>query len=167
VADPGVAPVPVDDGGTPTPAPAPTPTFCVVDVVRVEVALPSQFPVVELRQADPPYRELSVPVGMPEGVALAYALEQMVTPRPLTHELFATVLARLTADVVAVRVTGRRQGTYLAEIDLMGPRGRVVVDCRPSDGFVLAYRQAVPAPVLADERLFAGDGEVEPPPADG
>jgi len=157
----------VDGGG----APAPHATFRVMDVVSVAVTLPSQNPVVELREADPPYRGLSVPVGLPEGAALSYALERMATPRPLTHELFSQVLTKMAVDVVAVRMTGRRAGTYLAELDLMGPRGKAVLDCRPSDGFILALRQGVPAPVLADERLLASGGDVAPvggllPPAD-
>ena len=97
---------------------------------------------------------------MAEGVALAQARQQVETPRPLTHELLATVVQRLGADVVAVRLVGRRGTIYVAEIDLMATRGREVLPCRPSDGIILALRQPVSAPVLADERLLAGEGDV-------
>ncbi|HVX21176.1 MAG TPA: bifunctional nuclease family protein [Acidimicrobiales bacterium] len=137
-----------------------SPVFRVMDVVSVSVDLPDQYPLVTLQEAEPPLRELSFRIGMPEGVALGYALRGLSAPRPLTHDLFTTVLQRLGADVVAVRLVGRQGATYAAELDLMSPRGREVLPCRPSDGLVLALRQVVPAPVLADERLLAGAGDV-------
>jgi bifunctional DNase/RNase len=135
-----------------------------MEVVGVTVELPEQFPVVTLQEAEAPLRELNFRVGMAEGVALSQALRRLKSPRPLTHELLTTVLARLGADVVAVRLTGRQGSVYLAELDLMSARGREVMPCRPSDGITIAVRQAVPAPVLADERLLEGDGDVLPGP---
>lgn len=136
--------------------------FRVMDVLSVAIDLPAQHPVVHLQEAEPPLRDLTFPIGLPEGVALAHALRRVSTPRPLTHELFMTALQRLGADVVAVRLVGRTRGTYLAELVLAGPRGTETVPCRPSDGINLALRQPVRAPVLADERLLAGPGDVEP-----
>ena len=80
----------------------------------------------------------------------------------MTHELFMQVLQRAHIDVIAVRLIGREEGTLLAELDLMTPGGRERVDCRPSDGLVLALRMPVPAPILADERLFQTLGDVAP-----
>lgn len=134
----------------------------VMEIVSVDIELPAQFPVVLLREAEPPYRDLAMPIGMAEGTALAYAWRKLATPRPLTHELFASVLQRLRVDLVAVRLVGRAAGTYLAELDLMGPGGRQVVPCRPSDGLILALRAPVPAPVLADPRLIDVEGDVDP-----
>ncbi len=140
------------------------PSFRVMEVVGVTVELPDQYPVVTLQESESPLRELNFRVGMAEGVALSQALRRLKSPRPLTHELLTTVLGRLGADVVAVRLTGRQGTVYLAELDLMSARGREVMSCRPSDGLTLAVRQLVPAPVLADERLLAGDGDVLPGP---
>jgi bifunctional DNase/RNase len=139
-----------------------TPSFRVMDVVRVSVELPDQYPVVVLQEAEGSMRELAFRVGMPEGVALANALRRVASPRPQTHELLVNALQRLGADVVAVRLVGRSGTTYLAELDLMAARGREVISCRPSDGLVLALRQPTPAPVLADERLLSGEGDVSP-----
>ncbi|MGO9456469.1 MAG: bifunctional nuclease family protein [Acidimicrobiales bacterium] len=140
------------------------PSFRVMEVVGVTVELPDQYPVVTLQESESPLRELTFRVGMAEGVALSQALRRLKSPRPLTHELLTTVLGRLGADVVAVRLTGRQGTVYLAELDLMSARGREVMSCRPSDGLTIAVRQPVPAPVLADERLLEGDGDVLPGP---
>jgi hypothetical protein len=139
-----------------------SPTFRVMDVMGVTLDLPDQYPVLTLQEAEAPLRELSFRIGMAEGVALAYALRRLATPRPLTHELLTTVLQRLGVDVIAVRLIGRQAGTYLAELDLMATRGREVVPCRPTDGIAVALRQAVHAPILADERLLAGTDDVAP-----
>jgi bifunctional DNase/RNase len=136
--------------------------FRVMELIAVAVDLPSQFPLVTLQESEPPFRQLELPIGMAEGVALSHAAKRIETPRPLTHQLFAQVLGRFHVDLVAVRLVGRTGGTYLGELDLMGLRGREVVSCRPSDGLCLAFRFPVRVPLLADERLFVEEGDVEP-----
>jgi hypothetical protein len=140
----------------------PPPAFRVMDVEDVSLDLPSQYPVVTLVESEPPLRSLAFPVGMTEGTALALALRRMDSPRPMTHELFAQVLQRVRIDVIALRLIGREQGNYLAELDLMGPDGRERIACRPSDGLVLALRMPVAAPILVDERLLEEPDDVVP-----
>jgi bifunctional DNase/RNase len=138
------------------------PSFRVMDVENVAMELPSPYPAVTLVEAEPPGRLLVFPVGLTEGTAMAQALRRMESPRPMTHELFMQVLQRSRIDVIAVRLVGREEGTLLAEIDLMTPGGRERVDCRPSDGIVLALRMPVPSPILVDERLLQTGGDVAP-----
>jgi bifunctional DNase/RNase len=133
-----------------------------MDVEDVSLELPSPYPSVTLVESEPPMRELVFPVGLPEGTAMAQALRRLPGRRPMTHELFMTVLQRARIDVIAVRLVGREDGNLLAELDLMTPGGRERVDCRPSDGIVLALRMPVPAPILADERLLDHVGDVAP-----
>jgi bifunctional DNase/RNase len=137
-------------------------TFRVMDVEDVSIDLPSQYPAVTLVESEPPMRTLVFPVGLPEGTAIAQALRRMEGRRPMTHELFMQVLQRSRVDIIAVRLVGREEGTLLAEIDLMTPGGRERVDCRPSDGIVLALRMPVPSPILVDERLLQIGGDVAP-----
>ena len=143
-------------------ADAAVPQFRVTEVDGVSLDLPAQFPAVTLTETEPPGRVLVFPVGLVEGTAIAAAIRRLDSPRPLTHELFARVLQRARIDVIALRLVGREEGVYLAELDLMTPSGRERVDCRPSDGLVLALRMPVPAPVLVDERLLDTSGDVIP-----
>jgi bifunctional DNase/RNase len=137
-------------------------TFRVMDVEDVSLQLPASHPSVTLVETAPPMRALVFPVGLAEGTAMAQALRRLDSRRPMTHELFMQVLQRARIEVVAVRLVGREEGNYLAELDLMTPGGRERVDCRPSDGIVLALRMPVPAPVLVDERLLEEPGDVPP-----
>ncbi|HEY6429609.1 MAG TPA: bifunctional nuclease family protein [Acidimicrobiales bacterium] len=147
----------------PEPAPeASGPVFRVMDVDDVSLQLPAQYPSVTLVETEPPLRALVFPVGLAEGTAMAQALRRLDSRRPMTHELFMQVLQRARIEVVAVRLVGREEGNYLAELDLMTPGGRERVDCRPSDGIVLALRMPVAAPVLVDERLLEDPGDVAP-----
>ncbi len=166
---PGADAVGAAEPASPDPGPAataplpPAPSaFRVMDVEDVSLELPSQFPSVTLSESEPPMRQIVFPVGLPEGAALAQALRRMRGRRPMTHELFMDVLQRAHVEVVAVRLTGRDEGNLLAELDLMTPSGRERVDCRPSDGLVLALRMPVPAPILVDERLLEDGGDVVP-----
>jgi hypothetical protein len=140
----------------------PPPAFRVMDVEDVALDLPSQFPTVTLVENEPPLRSLVFPIGLTEGTALALALRRMESPRPLTHELFMEVMQRSRIDVIALRLVGRENGNYLAELGLMAPQGRERIDCRPSDGLVLALRMPVTAPILVDERLLEGSDDVAP-----
>jgi hypothetical protein len=144
-------------------APGPvTHPSAVVMVFDIAVDLPTPHARLTLREVDNPHRMLVIPIGLPEGTALAHAWRGVATPRPLTHELFSDVLTRLGATIEAVRLTGRRAGVVLAEIELSSPRGREVVPCRPTDGVTLSVRQGVSAPILVDLRLFADNRDVDP-----
>jgi bifunctional DNase/RNase len=167
------------DGAAAGPAPDPTDTltppedevaqgsgtirsFRVMHVEDVTLELPSQYPSVTLIEAEPPMRALVFPVGLAEGAAMAQAIRRMTSRRPMTHELFMEVLQKVRIDVISLRVIGREEGNLVAELDLMTPSGAQSVDCRPSDGLVLALRMPVPAPILVDERLLDDAGDVEP-----
>ena len=128
--------------------------FRVVEVIDVSVPLPAQHAEVHLTELEPPYRSLSLPVGIPEGAAIIQAMNRGTGVRPQTHELFSEVLAHANVDVIALRLVERRGSVVIAEIDLMTSRGRQVLDCRPSDGIALCLRQLVPAPILVEESVF-------------
>ena len=147
------------DPGAATTGPAETTTvdpevWCIVVVAEITMDLPDAHPEVVLHEAQHPWRELRIPVGLPEGTAMAYALRSIDTPRPLTHTLMAELLDRHGVTVEAVRITVRRGNAFLAEIDTKGPRGRHVLPCRPSDAIALVLRQRMPTPILVGDWVF-------------
>lgn len=132
----------------------------VVELIDVRVDLPSQFAVATLVETDAPYRKLEMPLGLPEANSLAYALKRIETSRPITHELIVKCLSKFNIEVLVVRVTGRAKGIYSAEMELGSPRGREVVDCRPSDAMTVGLRCAVRPPILLEEKLFDDANDV-------
>ena len=126
--------------------------------VDVVVSLPATHPVVVLQEADPPYRELRIPVGGAEGIAIAYAARGNPTPRPLTHELFAKVLEEFGMNLDVVRITTVRGTAFTAEMVISGRLGARLIDCRPSDAIALALRQRLPVPIMASPIVLTRAG---------
>lgn len=124
------------------------PAMCQVIFVDVVLVLPSTHPVIVLQEADPPYRELRIPIGGAEGVAIGYAARQVATPRPLTHELIARLLESFDLNLDAVQITRVEGANFVAELVLSSPTGVRSVDCRPSDGIAIALRQRIPVPIM-------------------
>lgn len=137
-------------------APATYPTFIVCTVSSTSVDLPETFARMTLSEAEFPFRSVTIPVAIPDAAAVVAAITGPRAPRPSSQDLLATVLARLTVDVVAARITAQADGVFLAELDLVGPKGRHVVECRPTDAVNAALRHPGMAPILVDERLLGG-----------
>ncbi|HBT48223.1 MAG TPA: bifunctional nuclease family protein [Peptococcaceae bacterium] len=112
---------------------------------------------------------LPIWVGPFEAQAIAMALQGILTPRPMTHDLLRTLCESLGAKVSRVLVQDIRDGTYYAELYLDHGGKEVVVDARPSDAIALALRTNAPlyisekvaAYTLAVEDLLAERSEEE------
>ena len=146
--DEGLAASPEADDEPVLVYPVPPPAMCQTLFVDVVLVLPSTNPIVILQEADPPYRELHIPVGGAEGIAIGYAARSIRTPRPLTHELMASVLDAFGLILEVVRITSVVGKTFTAEIVLAGRLGTETLDCRPSDAIALALRQRLPVPIM-------------------
>mgnify|MGYP003349437479 CR=1 FL=1 len=139
----------------------------VVDVtlVGVRVEVPSNQPIMLLREAAEPRRYLPIFIGSPEATAIVYALQGMETPRPMTHDLFVLALERLGAELRHVVITHVSNGTFFAELVLGSGSGEeTVVSCRPSDALALALRAN--APIYARESLLDEVSSVPDDPGD-
>ncbi|MHB1987079.1 MAG: bifunctional nuclease family protein [Acidimicrobiales bacterium] len=130
--------------------------------VDVALVLPSTHPVVVLQEADSPYRELRIPVGGAEGVAIGYAARQVATPRPLTHEMLSRLLDAFDLTLDAVRITAVEGSNFVAELRISGPGGVRCIDCRPSDAIALALRRSIPVPIMAAPYVLELAGGASP-----
>jgi bifunctional DNase/RNase len=136
-----------------------------LELVAVRVELPSNTPVVVLRELAGRRRQLSIFIGGPEATAIAFALEGVDTPRPLTHDLFCDVLDELGAQLERVVITELRDTTYFADLQITGGAGESHVSARPSDAVALAVR--VGCPIFAAEEVLDEAGFVEEEPEEG
>jgi bifunctional DNase/RNase len=114
-----------------------------MELVGVRIELPTNQPIVLLREADGP-RYLPIWIGAVEATAIAYALEGVVPQRPLTHDLLKTVSESLGATVARVVVTELRDSVYYADLVLATDADEVTVSSRPSDAIALAARMGAP-----------------------
>lgn len=90
---------------------------------------------------------LPIWVGIFEANAIALQLENITTPRPMTHDLLRNMISDLDARVTRVVINDLKDSTFFAQIALaVGEAGdRVLeIDARPSDAIALALRTAAP-----------------------
>ena len=107
-----------------------------VDVVGVRVEMPTNQPIVLLREVAGD-RYLPIWIGAVEATAIAYAQQGVVPPRPLTHDLMKDVLSAIGTDLTEVRITEVKDGVFYA---LLVFGSGVEVSARPSDSIALALR---------------------------
>ena len=120
----------------------------------VRVDLQSNTPVLLLQETEGLGRTLPIFIGAPEATAIAFALQGMETPRPMTHDLIRDLLESLGADVTRVVVTELRSSTYFADIVLNAEGREVPVSSRPSDAVAVAVRTGAPL-FVADDLMDA------------
>lgn len=86
-------------------------------------------------------------VGMSEGVSINSALNNEVTPRPMTHDLMTTIIERLDARITEVFIDEIKDGVYYARLSLSYNGSTIEIDARPSDCISLAIRTGSPISV--------------------
>ena len=124
-----------------------------LSLIGVRVEVPSNQPIVLLRE-EGGTRFLPIFIGSPEATAIVYALQGMETPRPMTHDLFKTVLDDLSAKLDRVEITALQDGTFFAEIEIARNGERSRISSRPSDAIALAVRFGAEVPIYADEAVL-------------
>ncbi|MEX2627641.1 MAG: bifunctional nuclease family protein, partial [Ilumatobacteraceae bacterium] len=135
-------------------------------LVGVRVELPANQPIVLLKERHGT-RYLPIWIGAVEATAIAFALQGVETPRPLTHDLFVEVLGQLGAELAAVHVTALRDGTFYAELHLTRDGTALTVSARPSDAIALASRLDE-VPIFGAEQVLDEAGlEIESTEEDG
>jgi bifunctional DNase/RNase len=111
----------------------------------------TNMPIIILRDRDG-QKVLPIWVGVFEANAIALQIENIQTPRPMTHDLLRNVIQDLHAVVEKVVVCDLKENTFYALIHLQTATGPVAIDARPSDAIALALRTR--APILVEERVI-------------
>ena len=127
-----------------------------MELLGIELERPPNIPCLLLRETDGEHRVLPIFIGSPEATAIAFALEEVETPRPMTHDLIKDLLDELGARIERVVVTELRDATFFADIVVSIAGAVHSVSARPSDAVALAVRFG--APVFAEEGVLAEAG---------
>ncbi|MEI9479678.1 MAG: bifunctional nuclease family protein [Deltaproteobacteria bacterium] len=101
---------------------------------------------------------LPIWIGLLEASSIATALENIQTPRPMTHDLLKNVLDSLGVKVIKIEVNDLRDNTYFALIHMEVDGKRLVIDSRPSDAIALALR--VDAAIFVEESVIKKSAKV-------
>ena len=123
-----------------------------MNLAGVRVELPSNQPIVLLRESEGE-RYLPIWIGQAEASAIALALQGVVTPRPMTHDLIKNLLEEMAVQVHNIVITELREGTFYAVINMQRNGDAYEVSSRPSDAIALAVRLG--CKIFADEEVLA------------
>lgn len=103
----------------------------------------SNSPIVVLKDDDEKFF-LPIWVGIFEANAIALQLENITTPRPMTHDLLRNMINELDAQVTRVVINDLRDSTFFAQIRVLVGSRTLEIDARPSDAIALALRTEAP-----------------------
>jgi len=98
-------------------------------------------------------RELQIPIGSCEGLAVYVALQQHVAARPLTHDLAIRLLEKFSVALERIVIDDLNDDVYRARLHLVAAEGEISLPARPGDAIALALRAEVP--ICVTEEVFA------------
>ena len=125
----------------------------------------TNMPIIILRDKEG-QKVLPIWVGIFEANAIALQIENIATPRPMTHDLLRNVIQDLHASVQKIVVCDLQENTFYALIYLSLDGSTHAIDARPSDAIALALRTR--APIFVEDAVIdhAKTVDFAPEPAD-
>src|ERR671916_1049891 len=126
-----------------------------LSLVGVRVELPSNQPIVLLKETQGE-RYLPIWIGAVEATAIAFALQGVQTPRPMTHDLMRDIMQETDIEVERVLISELVDSTFYAVIRMSMDGRTTEVSSRPSDAIALAVR--IDAPIFAAEEVLEQAG---------
>jgi len=111
----------------------------------------SKMPIVVLEEIEGD-RLLPIWIGVFEANAISLKMENIPTPRPLTHDLIKNVLQKLDASIEKIVVSDVLDNTFYAYIYCRCNKGKIIkIDSRPSDAIALSLHME--APIYVEEKI--------------
>lgn len=114
-----------------------------VFVAGLGITAPSSAPLLLLKEREGE-RVLPIGIGLLEAQAIAMPLQGVKPPRPMTHDVFADVIANLGGHLRRVEVTDLTDNTFHARLTIEQSGQERAIDIRPSDAVALAVRTETP-----------------------
>lgn len=121
----------------------------------------TNMPIIILRDKDG-QRVLPIWVGVFEANAIALQIENVTTPRPMTHDLLRNVITDLQAQILRIVVSDLKENTFYALIYIQRNGDVIAIDARPSDAIALALRAR--APIFVEDSVIENARTVDVTP---
>ena len=109
---------------------------------------------IELKEINNKKRKLSIVVGPFEAQSIALAMENISSPRPLTHDLIVNLILKIDQHIKSVVINDLKDGAFYGLIKIRLDNSRdIEIDCRPSDAIAIALR--ADSPIFVDENVMS------------
>lgn len=106
-------------------------------------------------------RKLPIVIGSPEAQSIECKLQEIIPPRPLTHDLMTNIMRAYGMQLSHVVIKRLDSGVYAADLYLNFENEERIIDSRSSDAIALAIRMG--APIFAPDQLLESSGMKEAP----
>ena len=103
-------------------------------------------------------RRIRIVIGTSEAQSIAFQLEGVVPPRPLTHDLFCAVTQEFSIQLIEILINKFDDGMFYSELLLGSGTTQKRIDARTSDAIALALR--VQCPIFTTEEVLQQVGEI-------
>jgi len=122
-----------------------------VDLAKIIITETVEQQIIILKERDGE-RSFPIVIGIAEAFAIDRRLKGIRTPRPLTHELLASIIEELGGEMEKIVINDLREHTFFAQL-LIRQNGRMIeVDSRPSDAIALGVANDIP--IYVDDRVL-------------
>jgi len=131
-----------------------------MELVGVKIQMPTNSPVLILRELEGERRVVPIFIGGPEAHAIDLAVSGTEVSRPMTHDLFIDVIEGLNATLESVVIEDLKDGTFYANLMVVDPENNTIIfSARASDAVALAVRTETS--IWAEESVVAEAGIIE------
>lgn len=120
-----------------------------MELKRIIISEVHDQQVIMLREVDGE-RSFPIVIGIFEATSIDRRVKGMPSPRPLTHDLVASVIDSLGGELRDIYISELRDHTYYAKLRIRMDGEMIEVDSRPSDAIALAVTAKVPIYVAED-----------------
>jgi len=95
-------------------------------------------------------RSFPIVIGIFEATSIRRRVRREESPRPLTHDLIASVVELLGGEIQDIVISDLQEHTYFAKLRIRRDGELIEVDCRPSDAIAIAVTAKAPIYVAED-----------------
>jgi bifunctional DNase/RNase len=120
-----------------------------MELKRIIISEVHDQQVIMLKEVDGD-RSFPIVIGIFEATSIDRRVKSMPSPRPLTHDLVASVIDNMGGELQDIFISELREHTYYAKLRIRQEGELIEVDCRPSDAIALAVTAKVPIYVNED-----------------
>ena len=128
-----------------------------MELKRIIISEVHEQQVILLREVEGE-RSFHIMIGIFEATSIDRRVKGTPSPRPLTHDLVASVIENMGGELRDIYISELRDHTYFAKLRIRKDGEMVEIDSRPSDAIALAVTAKVPI-YVAEEVLDEVCGE--------
>ena len=99
-------------------------------------------------------RQFPILIGIFEATSIDRHVKEMVSTRPLTHDLLVNTVEQMGAEFDSIVITELREQTYYAKLRIRHNGELIEVDSRPSDAIAVAVTCSPPLPIYVNEEVL-------------